>query len=60
MEWITRPDPEENVTNIYRIIAVFPGTKKYDGKIYPGIKSLAQPVGSLRDLRIIVLSLPLV
>ena len=50
VEWLTRPDPEDEVPNIDWIIAVFPGNKKDDGKSYPSIKSWAQPVGALKDL----------
>ena len=39
VKWITRPDPEEEVSNIDWIISVFPGTNKDDGNRDPAIKS---------------------
>ena len=50
MEWLTRPDLEDETPNIDRIISVFIGTKKDGGNPYPSIKSWAQPVGVLKDL----------
>ena len=49
VEWLTRLAPEDEVPNIDRIIVVFPGIKKDNGKPEPSIKSWAQPVGSLKD-----------
>ena len=49
MKWITSPDPEDEVSKIDRIIAVFTRKKKDDGKTNPSIKSWAQPVGALKD-----------
>ena len=50
MDWFTRPDPEYEVPNIDWIIVIFPGTKKYTGKIDPDIKSWSQPVNALKYL----------
>ena len=50
MEWLTRPDPEYEVPNIDWIIVVFTGTKEYNGKPYPSIKSWVQPVVAINDL----------
>ena len=49
--WLTNPSSGEEVPNINFLIEVFPGTKKYDGRPDPDIKSWAQPVKALRDLR---------
>ena len=50
MEWLTRSDPEGEVPNIDWLIAVFPRSKKDDGKPYPSIKSWAKSVGTLKVL----------
>ena len=50
MEWITRPDPEDEVPNIDWLIALFSRTNNYYVKPDLGIKSWAQPVGELKGL----------
>ena len=50
MRWLTRPAPEYEVPNIDWITALFPGSKKYDGKPDPRIKSWGNPVGALKDI----------
>ena len=50
MRLLTRPAPEYEVPNIDWIIALFPGSKKYDGKPDPRIKSWENPVGALKDI----------
>ena len=50
IEWLTRPDPEDEVPNMYWIIAVFSGNKKDYGNPEPGIKSWAHPVGALNNI----------
>ena len=47
---LTRPDLEDDTPNIDWLIDVFTGTKKDDGKPDSIIKSLEQPVGSLKYL----------
>ena len=42
--WLTRSDPKEYTPNIYWIILIFLGIKKYDGRPDRYIKSWAQPV----------------
>ena len=48
VEWLTSPDPEYEVPNVDWIIALFPGSKKYDEKPNPSIKSWGKPVFSLK------------
>ena len=43
------PDPEYEPPKIDWITALLPGTKKDDRNPDPGIKSLLNPVGSLKD-----------
>ena len=50
MEWLTRPDLEEEVPKNDWFISVFPGGETDYGKPDPGIKSWAQPVGALENL----------
>ena len=50
VEWLTSPDPEYEVPNVDWIIALFPGSKKYDEKPNPSIKSWGKPVGAPKDL----------
>ena len=48
--FLTNPPSGEEVTNIYWLIAVFPGTKKNDRRIEPGIKSWVKPVKALKNI----------
>ena len=50
VEWLTRPDPEDEVPRIYRLIAVFTVNRKDDGNPEPSIKSWVHPVGALKDI----------
>ena len=49
MEWLTRPDTEDELHNIDWLITVFTGNKKDDGNPEPSINSWEQPVGALND-----------
>ena len=50
MEWLTRPAPEDEVSIIDILIAVFPRGKKVYGEPDPSIKSWAQSVGALKEI----------
>ena len=50
VDWLTNPSSGEEVPNNDWIIAVFPGTKKNDGRLDMEIKSWVYPVKALRDL----------
>ena len=50
VDWLTNPSSGEEVPNTNWLIAVFPGTKKNNGRPEPIIKSWAQSLKALRDL----------
>ena len=50
VDWITNPPSGEEVPNIDWLIAVFPSTKKNDGRPDPRIKSWGQPVKEREDI----------
>ena len=50
VEWLTRPDPEDEVLNIDWLRAVFTVRKKDYGNPYQSIKSWEKSVGALKDL----------
>ena len=50
VNWITNPPSGEEVTNIYRMISVFPITKKNYWILYPDIKSWGQLVKAPKNL----------
>ena len=50
VDWLTNPPSGKDLPKSYWLVAVFLGTNKNDGTPDPDIKSLGQPVKSVKDL----------
>ena len=50
VDWITNLPSGKEPHNINWLIAVFPGTKKNDRRLDPGIKSWGKPLKVLKDM----------